>query len=782
MSSAASKIFAGTGGIGGSVWPSWSTAPRLGTDGMLRAYDTMPWLRSFLQKISEDVAGLTWHVYVPTLDPGTSLQPGKAFRDKRLQRASSKVRAELMSQYIKAGKLRELPNHPVIDLLTAGNEYFPGLVSMQLAQTHLDLVGETSWLLELNQYRMPVKALPIPPTWITALPASTGGFYRIVGPGGTWDVPKPNMFWAYHPSPANPFSRGTGIAQVLADELETDEYAAKYIKDFFRNRAVPPVLIAGLGLGLSELQRVEEKWLSKFQRVGAGWMPAFLGAKVDVHQLSPSFEQQQFGEIRKQQRDNILQTLGIPPEIAGVIENSNRSTIESADFIYQSRVIVPRAEFLRAQMQETLMPLFDERLVIDYVNPVQEDREFILKVWQAKPEAFDLDEWRGFAGREPLPNNRGKVHMVPFNLTPVTSFTAEAFNPKPDPGTPQPEPDSALPPAATTSGDAVPPKRLKGRVAKVSRAREKADGPDPHEIANAADAQVIIRAGRPVIRSVIGHFGQQVLTDAAIENPFDLSDPNVINHMRSWGADRVTGMINESTKEDIANAIADGLEEGETFDDISDRITEVFDLADEFRADLIATTEITRSSNFGALEGMSQAGFEEKEWLSTQDDRVRNTESASHVEMDGQVQAVDDDFESETSGNSGPYPGEMGGPEDDCNCRCTVITPLARGGGDEAGGELAGMLRKSRWKALDAERMAYVRLLKTKLGSAFRTQERAVKAELRRQMSKGLPEIHITVEAPKAPKQLTAGRVTQTVERDERGLIAKIHTDKDEAV
>lgn len=673
------------GGGGTALFPTWKTGPRLGSRGVLEAYATMPWLRSLVQKVSEDVACLTWRVYVP-VD-----KHGMAVRDKRIQRSMRyRDRQSLLKTYEDQGQLRELTDHPLVDFLCGGSDFFSGMVSLQVTQSHLDLVGETAWIIEPNEFGMPVAGVPIPPTWIMNTPRETGGFYRVVGPGATWEIPKNRMFYAYHPDMANPFGRGTGISQVLADELETDEFAAKHTKDWFRNRAIPPVLISGLGVNVNELQRLEEKWLAKFTRRGAGWLPHFLGSKVDVHQLSQSFQQQELGALRDRERDMIREVFGVPPEIMGHVANSNRSTIDASDFIYQSRVIVPRAEFLRSSAQMSIVPLFDDRLILDYVSPVAEDREFALKVRQAAPWAWSADEWRDLGLTQPLPEGKGAVHAVPFSIVFSNQFAAT------------PEPGPALP-------------------ARAQRMVTRASADDAIDaIVNAVEFEVLESAGLPVIRAAIAHFGQSTVETAlagtGIDFQFDLRDPAVEDHLRTWGAQRMGEDVSETTKAAIRESLAEGLEEGETFDELVDRIGSVFDVEDG-RLESIVTTELNRSSNFAAELGLKQAGFSDKEWLATKDDHVRDT----HAALDGTIVGIDEDFVS-ASGASGPYPGELGEADEDIGCRCAVITVLA---------ERSLEAKTAQWKTLQSEKAPYEKRLRASLSKAFDAQEAAVIAALK---------------------------------------------------
>jgi hypothetical protein len=253
----------------------WQTGPRLGAAETLAAYSQMPWLRAYLQKVSEDVASTPWMIMAVEGDGG------RAIRDARIQRAARhKDRKSMMARYLKQGRLREIVDHPLIDVIGGGSDWFSGTTTMQLTQLHLDLIGELAWLLSLNQLGLPAEIVPIPPTWLQVIPPRGAGTFNVVGPSGAYEIPSDFLIYAYHPNPADPFRRGTGLAQVMGDELEVDEFAAKYVKDWFRNKAIPPVLIAGLGIQGSEIDRLEHRWLAKYAVKGTGWLPHFLGTDV----------------------------------------------------------------------------------------------------------------------------------------------------------------------------------------------------------------------------------------------------------------------------------------------------------------------------------------------------------------------------------------------------------------------------------------------------------------------------------------------------------------------
>jgi hypothetical protein len=120
-----------------------------------------------------------------------------------------------------------------------------------------------------------------------------------------------------------------------------------------------------------------------------------------------------------------------------VLEHSNRSTIDAADFLMARYVLEPRLEFLRTTLQERFVPEYDERLIVEYVDPAVEDRAQQLEAATAAPWAMTVDEWRALQGAPPLEDKEaGALHFV------QNTGSFEVVEVKPDP------PPMLLPPGA----------------------------------------------------------------------------------------------------------------------------------------------------------------------------------------------------------------------------------------------------------------------------------------------------------------------------------------------
>ena len=129
-----------------------------------------------------------------------------------------------------------------------------------------------------------------------------------------------------------------------------------------------------------------------------------------------------------------------------------------------------------------------------------------------------------------------------------------------------------------------------------------------------------------------------------------------------------------TTLKEVNKIINRGVTQGLSVSEIRDQIedSKVFDIS---RAKRIARTEATKCINAAQLNAMNQAENEgiplRKEWLSEQDDKVRE----AHQVLDGQIVNVNQSFiipRGEYQGEVTEIPCQFGIEALDINCRCTV--------------------------------------------------------------------------------------------------------------
>ncbi len=405
-----------------SVFPSAAGAPpKRGTKELLQAYSTMPWLRAVVSKVAVAVGSTNWRLF------GTKRVNATRFhRSPRLQRCNTHTeRSKLFKQMAQAGELVEVEDHPLLDLLHNANPYHVGVAARRLLQVYFDLAGEFFQLLERNALGMPIAYWPVPPHWVKEIPTPKRPFFTLRIGSGSEDlhVPATEMIWAADLDPLTPYSRGSALAATLSDELETAEYASKHTKATFFNRARPDFVAwvkPGPGqdkVSQRELRRLQQRWMQEHQGFWRAFKPHFIGNELKIHEFANDLQKQSVVPVMEYERDTIIQVYGFPPEIFGILESSNRATIDAADYLFARYAVDPRLEFQRQLWQERLVPMYDARLILEYDSPVAKDKEHILNVAKAAPWAFTGDEWRDMGGHEELADEEGHIFAVPIAIT-----------------------------------------------------------------------------------------------------------------------------------------------------------------------------------------------------------------------------------------------------------------------------------------------------------------------------------------------------------------------------
>lgn len=650
--------------------------PMRGGREVLIALKRDPVMWAATDKIATAVSAVPWRLYrardkrsdVPGDAKSRYLR--KRARILRDHPSNKRKREKFLSDARREEDVEEVLDHPFLDMLDGANPTMTGHSGSHITQKILDGVGEVFWILERNSLGFPVQYWPVPAFWCYRTPYEGQPFYYFLF--GTYQayLPEADVVWMKHLDPENPYGRGTGPGLALGDEIDTDEYASKVLKAFFYNQGVPATLVAFEGASDANTKAAQEKW----KQENGGWQNAlrthFTNLKVHVEQLSPSFTDQKLIELRKSLRDQKLHTYGVPPEIMGIVEHSNRSTIDVAQFIMASNVTVPRLEFRRSFYQTRLLPEYrDPSLVTDFDNPTPDDVESRRTVMVAVPWAFKVDEFRALADAEPLggPDGEERPPMPSAGAAPT-----ETEKPTSEPSAPKPPSPSA------------------GGGKRKARKTSELDDDDVDVILEQLKAEIIAGELRPVWEAETRKWMATALEEVGVDASLDLINPLVSKFVDAFAGDRIAD-FNDTTRGQLREVLNDGIEAGSSIDEIAGDIEDTFDDIDSGRAETIARTEVGYASNAASTAAYELSGLVSKrEWVATQDDRVRD----DHDEMDGQTVDMDEPFTA-PDGATAMFPGDFGVGEQDINCRCTtapIVEDVDTGdlGTDDGSGDDSG--------------------------------------------------------------------------------------------
>jgi HK97 family phage portal protein len=277
------------------------------------------------------------------------------------------------------GTERQLEKHPFLDLLDHCNPLheFTPTAMWRLHQIYLELTGEAAMLIERDEVGEPTELWSVPPHWIMQTPYLGNPYYMIRTPqGGIIQVPVDDMFIQKDLNPFDPYMRGMGHAQGIADEVETDEYAAKFQKAFFYNDATPRTIVQMPNSTPEQRQRVQSKWEEKLRGAGNSHKTHVIDGTVTVTTVGDTMNDIQMVEGRRFLRDAVLEHFNVPREIMGITESSNRATSEAAQFIYTQNVLMPRLRARQTAINLQLLISFGDDLVFRFDDIVPHDKEF----------------------------------------------------------------------------------------------------------------------------------------------------------------------------------------------------------------------------------------------------------------------------------------------------------------------------------------------------------------------------------------------------------------------
>ena len=333
--------------------PRWTTPPERNTQEWMEAYRTNPRL-AVVERIASDLA----------------------YAEGKLYRVDEN------------GDEKELTEHPFLEFWKCPNPLheMSNAALWRLQEIYLKLKGEGYFIIEKNALGVPVELWPVPTHWVQMTPYLDHPFYTVrLTSGVLVQVSVDDMFVMKDLNPLDPFRRGLGQSEALADEIETDEYAAKFQKRFFLNDATPNLVIAMPKSTEEQRKRFRAEWMEKFRGHFKSHGVATVNGEVIVNKVGDTMKDMDMVNGRTFLRNAVLEHFGVPREIMGITESSNRATSEAAQYIYAQNVLMPSLRRREEAINKQLVPLFGPGLVWHFEDIVPRNQEF--------DKAVALDGW-----------------------------------------------------------------------------------------------------------------------------------------------------------------------------------------------------------------------------------------------------------------------------------------------------------------------------------------------------------------------------------------------------
>lgn len=338
-------------------------------------------------------------------------------------------------------KFMTMEKHPVLDLLYNVNPLYTSYLLYEATQAYIELTGECFWWLagSTKQGYNAKEIWILRPDWVTIEDSKDKLIESYsYGPPGWTDrkikIPFEQVIHFKDFNPVNPY-RGHGVVKAAAIAIDTDEYAARYNRQFFYNDASPGGVIATENiLQDDDYTRIRNEWEDVHKGSENSWKVAILEAGLTWQEVGLKQRDMQFIEGRKASRDEILAMFQVPKPILGVSDDVNRASAREARAVFLENVIEPKMRRFVSFLNEFLLPKYgDKKLFFDFVSPVPADQTVIQKnielgmqhKFMTKNEARELLGMDQIEGGDELPEEE------PVNQDPNASVDG-SDNPEDD--------------------------------------------------------------------------------------------------------------------------------------------------------------------------------------------------------------------------------------------------------------------------------------------------------------------------------------------------------------
>jgi HK97 family phage portal protein len=290
----------------------------------------------------------------------------------------------------------EVTSHAALDLWNAPNKFMTGQEFREVAQQHLDLTGESPWVIAYHERakNLPLELWPVRPDRMEPDPDPyeflVGWNYRDPRSGGLIPLGLKEVIHLRTPNPLDPY-RGCSPIMTLLITLDRAKVAQEWNRNFFRNGALPGGLIeVEKRLSDPEFDELAMRWNEQHRGVGNAHKVAIV-EHGKWRDRASSLKDMQFTELHTLDRDQILEAFGFPKAVLGVVEDVNRASAESSEYIFAKWLTVPRLQRFKGALNNDLLPLYGDTtrdLEFDYESPVPEDEEAENSARDSKVAAF----------------------------------------------------------------------------------------------------------------------------------------------------------------------------------------------------------------------------------------------------------------------------------------------------------------------------------------------------------------------------------------------------------
>ena len=640
-----------------------------------------------------------------------------------------------------ADGLEAVPDHPLAQLLGYVNDHWTTSRLWQMTESSLCIWGEAFWVLERGQsgkgqpseiwYARADKMKPIPDAkgYLRGFVYEDANRKLEFAPG--------EVIWFRYPNPADEF-RGLSPLEAARVSVEASVEAIRANAAIFRNGMSPGGILSpednSVSFTREERELLEAQLAKRMTGADRRHRMMVFSHKVNISTPTLSPKDAEFMALMGWTLNDVCRVYQVPPMKVQDFSRATFSNVEQADKALWTDCILPELAMLSSELTEQLAPMFGDDLVVDFdtagIRALQEDQTEITDQmtklaalgvplntllqayrpdllpeggagysWGDQPLAWQIPGSAPVMAQAPTVAAEGEAAPV---VEPATKAVGHPFVQT------VPAYGSTRHKAELRSRDALV-RRIEQQMAGAyvewatalqadvlkrltsgAKALGTGDGElDPEDPFDLVEWQQLALEGMgPYIRQGMERGGTVAANRINSSVRFNIGSPAAKRFLRER-EQRFVVEITESRWRALQTSLQRGIEAGEDILQLAERVPACV------RPQLSSGETIARTEVVGAFNGGTELAFKEsgvvaqKAWLAAIDERTRE----SHVQAHGQTVPVDDDFSLDAG--SGPAPGQItmlgaSVPEENINCRCTIVAVLGPAAGADAG-QLAGV-------------------------------------------------------------------------------------------
>ena len=283
---------------------------------------------------------------------------------------------------LKAGD-QIIEQHPLIDLLNRPNplqsysEFFNSLFGYVLLSGNAYILkvgsdlGKPKELHLLRPDRINIKGSgnPIPEKYEYVIGGSIQNTYMVDQENGFSEL-KHVKLW-------NPLDDYYGLSPMSAAAVEVDQFnmSSKHNVNLLSNGARPSGAVifkpqddGGFAVNLSESQRQQllTDLNNRFSGAGNAGRPMLLEGDFDWKEMGLSPKDMDFHRLKNMATTDIALCFGVPSQLVGVPDSQTYSNVAEARLALYEETIIPHLRKMSSDLNEWLVPLFDDRLTLEF--------------------------------------------------------------------------------------------------------------------------------------------------------------------------------------------------------------------------------------------------------------------------------------------------------------------------------------------------------------------------------------------------------------------------------